>query len=362
MKKILISIGTRPNMIKVTQFKRVAKELGGIEVEIVHTGQHYDHAMADVFFEQFDLKPDHRLALIKDHPLDQIAEMMSKLGNLIHELTPDIVLTPGDVNSTFAAAFAAHKLGVKVGHIESGLRSFDRTMPEEINRILTDRITDLFFVTEQSALYNLKHEGTLEEQVHFVGNTMIDTLIAFDEQIEAADALSNYDLQRNEYILLTFHRPGNVDSIENQQRLFDVIKSITKFRECIFPIHPRAKKAFEASGFWKQLETLNSLTITPPLGYFEFQKLVKYAFAVITDSGGIQEETTFRRVPCITLRPNTERPVTIDIGSNVLLSFDAEIILNHLKHIESGVMKPSIVPPLWDGLSTERILKIIKVL
>jgi UDP-N-acetylglucosamine 2-epimerase (non-hydrolysing) len=360
MKKVLIVVGTRPNFIKVTQFKKLVEAYPSVDLRIVHTGQHFDAKMADVFFQQLALSPDFFLNIPVGSPTSQMAEIMVRLEKLIVEsFRPDILLVVGDVNSTLAAAITANKLGITLGHIESGLRSKDRTMPEEINRILTDEISDLFFVTEKSGVDNLLNEGKAKAKIHFVGNTMIDTLVAFEKEITRSDILETYSLKEREYVLMTMHRPATVDNEAGLAKLMELIESITKSYTLIFPIHPRTLKKL---GEYHLLDGFNrnkKVIVTDPLDYFSFQKLIKHSKFILTDSGGIQEESTFMRVPCITLRPNTERPVTCEIGSNSLLSFETEKILAVIKEIENGTYKKGLVPEYWDGSSTNRILEII---
>ncbi len=354
MKKLLISVGTRPNIIKITQFKKHALAYG-VEVKILHTGQHYDHKMAQVFYDQFEVQPDFRQDLKPGSVLEQITQMMHNVTSIIDQYKPDVLLTPGDVNSTFAAAYAAYQAKVPVGHIESGLRSLDRTMPEEINRILTDEITDHFFITEKSGFENLKTLGKREEQLHVVGNTMIDTLVAFEPNIDKNKVLDALGVN-GAYSLFTFHRPGNVDEIENLKKLLHLLLEAAKHLTVVFPVHPRTIKMLEQASLLAELKSNKRIILTEPLDYFSFQKLVKHATVVITDSGGIQEETTFRQVPCLTVRPNTERPITVEIGSNTLLDFDVADIIHHLEVVLSGKYKKGQIPPLWDGAATQRIL------
>ena len=358
MKKVLTLIGTRPNFIKVTQFKRVAEQ-SGMELHLAHTGQHYDHKMSGVFFEQFQLAPDHFLDIPKGISANQqIANIMLKLDEYIKEtFRPDLFLVVGDVNSTLAGALFAHKSGIPLGHIESGLRSRDEGMPEEINRILTDRITDYFFVTEQSGYDNLLAEGIEKERIYFVGNTMIDTLVAFSPQIEAANILEELKVTKGHYALMTMHRPATVDHKEGLLELIEVIKLITADHPLVFPIHPRTKHRLESFDLFDEVKAIDGLILCPPIGYFEFQKLIKYAAYIVTDSGGIQEETTFQQVPCLTLRPNTERPSTIELGSNTLVPFDIDVIAPLIRAIQTGTYKKGNVPPMWDGKATERIFE-----
>jgi len=331
MKKILIVVGTRPNFIKVTQFKKVNADLGmPFDIKIVHTGQHYDSKMADIFFEQFNLTPDFWLNIPAGSPNSQMAEIMLRLEKVIQENKPDLLMVVGDVNSTFAAALTANKMDLKIAHVESGLRSFDRTMPEEINRLLTDEITDYFFITEDSGYKNLLKEGKHEKQMFFVGNTMIDTLVAFDEKIQQSNILETLNIKSKEFVLMTMHRPATVDHKDGLKQLFSIIELITKNHQLVFPI---------------------------PLDYLAFQKLISDCAYIVTDSGGIQEESTFRQIPCLTLRANTERPCTVDIGTNELVPFSQEKISERIDAIVHNKYKKGVIPPLWDGQSTKRILE-----
>jgi len=358
--KIYILVGTRPNFIKITQFRRVAAQYPGISVKIIHTGQHFDKNMADVFFTQLDIRPDFFLNVEPAAPVQQMAAIMVKLDQLIMEQgRPDLLIVPGDVNSTLAGALVANKSNIPLAHLESGLRSYDRSMPEEFNRVLTDDMSDLFFVTEQSGIDNLLKEGKCKDAIHLVGNTMIDTLVHFEPAIEACDILERLQLEPDDYVLMTMHRPGNVDDPAGLQQLIELLNYLANKHKVVFPMHPRTRKRLAEFNLSGKLQDKEKLILTEPAGYFEFQKLIKYSKLVITDSGGIQEETTYRRKPCFTLRPNTERPVTVTIGSNMLLPFSLEKIAEQLELVEQGLFKKGTIPPLWDGKSTERILQII---
>ena len=362
MKNILIVVGTRPNFIKITQFKKVvAKSFPDeLNIKIVHTGQHFDHKMADVFFQQLDIFPDFFLEIPAASANTQMGEIMIRLEKVINSFRPDLLLVVGDVNSTFAAALTANKLGIKVAHIESGLRSFDRQMPEEINRILTDEISDFFFVTEKSGLLNLAQEGKQEASVFFVGNTMIDTLIAFEDKICEASVLTDLGLEPEKYVLLTMHRPSNVDSKAGLQKLILLLERISRERvKVVFPIHPRTVMKLKEYNLYQKVEENIMVILSEPLDYFAFQKLIANCLLVITDSGGIQEETTFKQVPCITLRDNTERPSTTDIGSNKLMSFEVEAVMTEVNSVKEGRFKKGGIPPFWDGKATERIVEIV---
>ena len=359
-KKILIVVGTRPNFIKVTQFKKVAANFPALEFKIVHTGQHYDIKMADVFFEQFKLFPDFFLNISQGTASDQITQIMISLEELVNtSYKPDMMIVVGDVNSTLAAATVANKLNISLAHLESGLRSFDSTMPEEHNRILTDAITNSFFITEDSGMINLLAEGKDKAQMHFVGNTMIDTIVAFDKEIQASDVEARLGIKSGEYVLMTMHRPATVDHSDGLKQLIELINVVTKKYKIVFPIHPRTLKNIEAMGLAEQFKNNKQLILSEPMDYFSFQKAICGARFILTDSGGIQEESTFRKIPCLTLRPNTERPVTVTEGTNTLVPFEIQLINKYISEIEEGKYKKGSIPKNWDGNSTQRIVKII---
>lgn len=361
MRKVIIVVGTRPNFIKVTRFKQVAAQRGTLDVRIVHTGQHFSANMADVFFEQFGLVPDRFLNIGAGSPNTQMAQVMLGLEAVIAGEKPDLVMVVGDVNSTLAAAITANKMGVRIGHLESGLRSNDRSMPEEHNRVLTDALTDHFFITEQSGLDNLRKEGRPEASLNFVGNTMIDTLVAFEPQVQASSVLKDLGLGEGGHVLMTIHRPATVDVPGRLSELLDLIADVcASGRKVVFPIHPRTVKNIEAFGLKAKVDAIQGLVLTEPLDYFAFQKLVATCAFILTDSGGIQEESTFRRVPCLTLRPNTERPITVTLGSNELVPLDMAAVRSAIARIENGTFKKGEVPPLWDGHATERIMEVLE--
>lgn len=364
MKNILIVVGTRPNFIKITQFKRIAaaEYANTLNIKIVHTGQHFDHKMADVFFQQLNIYPDFFLDIPAASANTQMGEIMIRLEKVIFDFKPDLMLVVGDVNSTFAAALTANKLGIKIGHIESGLRSFDREMPEEINRILTDEISDFYFVTEESGISNLENDGKPKAAIYFVGNTMIDTLVAFEEEIKHATVLDDLGLTPQDYVLITMHRPSNVDEPAGLAKLVQLLSKLSADLKVVFPIHPRTVKKLKESNLYATIESNKNIVISEPLDYFSFQKLIANCLAVVTDSGGIQEETTFKQVPCLTLRANTERPSTIDIGSNILLNFEVREVMDAIKKIRVGNHKKGSIPPLWDGKATERIVDVLNSL
>jgi UDP-N-acetylglucosamine 2-epimerase (non-hydrolysing) len=356
-KKILTCVGTRPNFIKITRLGKLFAEYNNIEYKVLHTGQHFDANMSEIFFNQLGIsKPDYFFNLTTGiSQLAIIAEIIHKAEQVILEYKPDLVMVPGDVNSSMACALVASRHGIPVAHIESGLRSFDKTMPEEVNRILIDDMADLFFVTEESGRKHLLSEGKDESKIVFTGNTMIDSLVSFMPNIEASSIKEELRVESGEYILLTFHRPGNVDDPESLSDLVDVLNKIATYKKAVFPIHPRTVKNLEKFGLDSKLSP--NIILTGPQGYIEFLSLIKGAWCVITDSGGVQEETTYLQVPCITIRPNTERPVTVDLGSNTMADNSVETITRILDQIKSGNYKKGEIPPLWDGKSSERIVE-----
>lgn len=359
MKKIIIVVGTRPNFIKITQFRKVATNYANIELKIVHTGQHYDEKMANIFFEQFNMFPDFYLKTSASSPNSQIANTMIELEALFNEYKPNYVIVVGDVNSTLAGAITANKMGLKLIHLESGLRSGDYSMPEEINRIITDKISDYCFVTEKSGIENLENESKKNEQIFFVGNTMIDTMVAYEKEIDNADILQKNNLQSNNFVLVTMHRPSNVDTEDGLKKIVSIINLLrNKNYKIIFPIHPRTYKRIESLGILTNFQQPD-IIITEPLDYFAFQKLIKECKFIITDSGGIQEESTYRLKPCFTFRPNTERPSTIEEGTNTLIEFDMQLLEKHIDLIETEKNKKGTIPKYWDGGATYRILQII---
>lgn len=358
MKKLLTVVGTRPNFIKITQLKKVAKNLApDVELKIVHTGQHNDDKMSKIFFEQFQLDaPDYFLQIDNKTQAGQLGQIILGLEKIMQEYKPNWVMVAGDVTSTLAGALAANKCGIKIAHLESGLRSNDRSMPEEINRILTDEITDRYFVTEQSGYDNLLAEGKAKEKIFFVGNTMIDTMVAFENEIETSDVLSSLNVADKNFVLVTMHRPATVDSKEGLEKLYSIFQKIAERYTIVFPAHPRTKQNMEKFGLADQFKAL-PIVFTEPMDYFSFQKLIKYCTFVLTDSGGIQEETTFLQKPCITLRPNTERPITVTSGSNTLSALDFAAITKLIEEIENGTYKKGVIPPMWDGKATSRVIE-----
>ncbi len=359
MKKVLVCVGTRPNLIKITRLKECFAKYPHLQFKLLHTGQHYDYKMSEVFFEELDIpQPDVLFELKRDSQISVVTQIMALFEAEIKKDRPDLVVVPGDVDSTFACAFVSSRYGIPVAHIESGLRSWDKTMPEEINRILVDDIAQLFFTTEKSGNENLLNEGKRKESIVFTGNTMIDSLIKFKPNIEKSEVLSRYSLERGKFLVMTFHRPANVDNKENLTRILNALNTISKDIKIIFPIHPRTIKNAEDFGL-KHLIVSSQVILCEPLGYLDFMKLISSAVGVVTDSGGIQEETTFLGVPCLTVRNNTERPITAEVGTNTLLELNEDLIIQHVNSILSGTYKKGQVPELWDGKSSERIVEAI---
>ena len=318
---------------------------------LVHTGQHYDFNMSEVFFSQLEIPaPDVNLGVGSGSHAQQTAEIMSRFEPVILECRPDFVLVYGDVNSTVAAALVCAKLGIRVGHVEAGLRSFDWSMPEEINRVVTDRLADLLFTPSEDADANLKHEGVPAERILRVGNVMIDSLVRL---LPAAESLPKNGYP-DRYVLVTLHRPANVDDSETLRSILKSLLDINESIDVIFPVHPRTRQRIDEFG-----HKAGKLHLYGPLPYIEFLALQSRAAAVITDSGGIQEETTYLGVPCLTLRNNTERPITVDIGTNVIVGHDRNKLSAELSKIVSGEFKRGAIPPLWDGHAGERIAAIL---
>ncbi len=351
-------VGARPNFMKVAPVLRALAAYPGIAQKLVHTGQHYDLNMSDVFFRQLGLPaPDYNLEVGSGSHAVQTAQIMMRFEEVVLQDRPNLVLVYGDVNSTVAAALVCAKLQIPVGHVEAGLRSFDRTMPEEINRLLTDQLADLLFTPSEDANENLRREGIAPEKIHFVGNVMIDTLVQLlplaNGHLRAA-----LNLAPRGYALVTLHRPSNVDDRDRLAELLRTLAAISNDLPCVFPVHPRTRGRMQDWGLTVPAST--RLLLIDPLGYLDFIGLMREAAVVITDSGGIQEETTFLGIPCLTLRENTERPVTVTMGTNFLLGHDWANLSLKVKDILQDQVKHRNFPPLWDGRSGERIAKIIK--
>ena len=354
--RIINVAGARPNFMKIAPLMEAFSAREGIEPMLVHTGQHYDERMSDLFFRQLGIpEPDLNLGVGSGSHAQQTAAIMAAFEPVITEHRPDAVLVVGDVNSTIACGLVAVKLGVRLVHVEAGLRSGDRSMPEEVNRLLTDAISDALFCTEQSGVDNLRAEGVPDEKVHLVGNVMIDTLLKNKAKADASDILDRLGLPPGGYAALTLHRPSNVDDPAVFGRLLDALEQIQRDLPIIFPIHPRTRKNLPELGLQERVEGMANLRLIDPAGYLDFLKLMSEAKLVLTDSGGIQEETTILKVPCITLRENTERPVTVEVGSNQLVGTDPDAIRAAYRRVVDGTLPEPQIPPLWDGKAAERI-------
>jgi UDP-N-acetylglucosamine 2-epimerase (non-hydrolysing) len=346
---ILHVVGARPNFMKAAPVLRALDERG-VQQILVHTGQHYDTNMSDVFFSQLAIPaPDVNLGVGSGSHAVQTAEVMTRLEPIILEHKPDVVLVYGDVNSTLAAALVCAKLLVRVGHVEAGLRSFDRTMPEEINRMVTDRLADFLFTPSADGDENLRHEGVPEEKIFCVGNVMIDSLIHL---LPAATRCPKNGMER--YALVTLHRPSNVDDDQGLKRVLGSLLQVQEKLDVVFPVHPRTRRRIAEFGL-----DVGKLHLLEPLPYVEFLALQRSAVVVITDSGGIQEETTYLGIPCLTMRENTERPVTVEMGTNILVGKDQGKLAAELRNILDGKGKKGSIPPLWDGAAGARIAEIL---
>jgi len=357
--RIVHVVGARPNFMKIAPVLEACGRRPRLQSTLVHTGQHYDEKMSRLFFEELSIpRPDVDLEVGSGSQAAQTALILQRIEPLLVERRPDVVLVVGDVNSTVACGLAAVKLGIRLAHVEAGLRSFDRSMPEEINRLVTDAISDLLFVTEQSGLDNLAREGVAPEKVHFVGNVMIDTLVKHRASAERSGILERLRLVSGGYAVLTLHRPANVDDAATFSRLLEPIAELSREVPVVFPVHPRTRAALAAvSSAWPVGADVRPIE---PLGYLDFLKLTSDARLVLTDSGGIQEETTILGVPCVTLRDNTERPVTITHGTNVLAGTDGPGIRDAIARARAGRAAPASPPPLWDGRAAERIADVLE--
>lgn len=354
--KIAYVVGARPNFVKMAPvISELRRRLPHGRHVLIHTGQHYDRLMSDIFLDELRVPaPDYLLGVGSASHAVQTARVMTQIEPVLEEEGPDLVIVPGDVNSTMAATLVAVKLGIPVAHVESGLRSFDRTMPEEINRIITDEFSEYLFLHSDEAVANLLSEGITEDRLHFVGNTMIDSLVAMEERFRNANAAVSNGAQPGDYLLVTLHRPTLVDGpllVDVIARLGDVSRELP----VLFPVHPRTRKMIRRLS----TETARAIRLTEPLSYLEFLSVEADARAVLTDSGGVQEETTYLGVPCFTLRDSTERPVTVRAGTNTLLGLDPE----RIDDIVPALARPKSVthpPPLWDGFAAQRVADVLQ--
>jgi len=353
--KVICVVGVRPNFMKMAPVVR-ALSGRGLSVELVHTGQHYDKKMSDVFFAELGMpEPDINLGVGSGSHAQQTARVMVEFEEVCQKRKPDLVLAGGDVNSTVAVSLVAAKFGISVGHVESGLRSFDRGMPEEINRVVTDHLSDVLFVTEQSGLDNLKSEGLDPEKVHFVGNTMIDSLMLGLDRAIGRAPWEEFDFSPGEYGLVTLHRPSNVDDPNQLMVVTEILAAVGEMVPLVFPVHPRSRARLRDGG----LKLSSRVLLVDPLPYLDFLGMMAKARLVLTDSGGIQEETTALGVPCLTMRENTERPSTIECGTNILVGTNQQAIVESVKQILGGKGKQGRRPPLWDGKAADRIADVV---
>ncbi len=356
--KICIIAGARPNFMKIAPVIREIKKNKTLQYILVHTGQHYDYKMSDAFFKDLEIPmPDYFLNAGSGSHAKQTAAIMISFEDVCLKERPDLLMVVGDVNSTLATSIVAKKLGIKVAHVEAGLRSFDMSMPEEINRMVTDAVADYFFTTEKKATTNLLKEGKAPESIYFVGHVMIDNLLYQKERLLDTEAFTDVDFKKKyeKYFFMTLHRPSNVDDKEVLQEIFDALNTIAEEVPIIFPVHPRTRKQIDAFG----TRISRHIHQVSPLGFKESLHLWKDAMGVFTYSGGLQEETTGLGIPCFTLRENTERPVTIDEGTNTLVGSKKENILKAYGHLKSGKVKAGKIPELWDGKAAERIIQIL---
>ncbi len=352
--RIVYVVGTRPNLVKTAPvIGAMRARLPDSRHTIIHTGQHYDRLMSEVFFEELGMPaPDHMLQVGSGTHAQQTARVMERLEPILLEESTDLVLVPGDVNSTLAAAITAAKLNIALAHLESGLRSFDRTMPEELNRIVADQLSEHLFLHSEEAVENLRAEGIADERMHFVGNTMIDTLVALQGRFRELGTAARLGVTPGEFLLVTLHRPALVDG-PLLPHVMTELSALAGGVPVIFPVHPRTRKMIEAD------VSSPGLTLIDPVGYLDFLSLMADARAVLTDSGGIQEETTYLGVPCFTLRDNTERPVTVRAGTNTLLGLEPAAIATIPTALGAGPASPPPPPPLWDGHAAERVAEVL---
>lgn len=354
-------VGARPNFMKIAPIHRRMQASSRLQPVLIHTGQHYDEKMSQTFFSELGMpEPDLYLGVGSGSHARQTAAVMTAIEEVLLNDPPDWIVVVGDVNSTLAASLVASKLCIPVAHVEAGLRSQDRSMPEEINRVVTDSISDLLFVSEPSGLKHLKEEGVADEKIHFVGNVMIDSLVEHQKMAKRSTILDRLGLGSDDYVLMTLHRPSNVDEKTVLNSILDAVQEIQTELPVIFPMHPRTARRLAEFGLDNKVTKPSGIITTDPLGYLDFTHLMKQAALVLTDSGGIQEETTFFGVPCITLRLNTERPVTLTEGTNRLVALDTRAILDAFHDVRRGGAESHRIPALWDGEASKRIVDIFE--
>lgn len=359
-RKLALIVGARPNFMKAAPLMRELQRFPDrFETLLIHTGQHYDHKLSQLFFEELGMvRPDIYLGVGSGSHAEQTARIMIELEKVFIEQKPDMIVVFGDVNSTMAASLVAAKLQIKIAHVEAGLRSFDPAMPEEINRIVTDRLSDYMFVTEPSGLKHLEQEGVDKRKVFFTGNIMIDSLASSLAAAKKSSILTDLRLEPKKYAVMTLHRPSNVDNPEILMSIINAVNSVGNTVPVVFPCHPRTQKELARHNL-AITPTSGPLRLIEPLGYLDFLRLQSECYFVLTDSGGVQEETTYLQIPCVTMRENTERPVTVDVGSNILVGPSPAKVLEAVRGILDGKHKKGRIPELWDGHTAERIVAIL---
>ncbi len=362
MKLLHLIVGARPNFMKIAPlYKEFSRYPNEFQLRLIHTGQHYDEKMSKFFFSDLKLPlPDEYLEVGSGSHGEQTARIIDRYEKVLMRDKPDLVFVAGDVNSTAACAIDAVKMNIPVVHIEAGLRSFDKTMPEEINRIITDAIADYLLTPSPDANKNLLAEGKPEEKIYYVGNIMIDSLIKYLPIAKDSAVLKTNDLKENEYGLITLHRPANVDDPKALSIILDALEMIAEKIPLAFPIHPRTQRRLIEFELERRAKSINNLLLIPPVGYYDFLKLEMESRLILTDSGGIQEESTYFGIPCLTLRPNTERPITITEGTNKLVALDIESMVSETDAILQGASKKGKVPKYWDGNTSTRIVEIFR--
>lgn len=361
MKKIIQVVGARPNFMKVAPIQLAFSNYEGVESFIVHTGQHRDVNMSDVFFKQLQMPlPKYFLGVNAGSHSQMTAQMMIAFEKVLMEEKPDLVVVVGDVTSTLACALTSVRGGIPVAHVEAGLRSYDRQMPEEINRILTDQISDFLFTTEAGASKNLRRENISEDKIHFSGNCMIDSLIQFLPYAKGLNHSAQWNLSQGTFALMTMHRPTNVDTEDGLRKIIQLVNMMLQQLPVVFPVHPRTRNRLVEFGLWAALEQKKGLHLTEPLGYLEFISLLNDCKFILTDSGGIQEESTYLKIPCLTFRKTTERPVTVDVGSNRMIA-DLSVLTAQKKVVEilTNPTHQTQIPELWDGQAGQRIVNVL---
>jgi UDP-N-acetylglucosamine 2-epimerase (non-hydrolysing) len=359
---IVLVAGARPNFVKISPLREALAARRGVDVAVVHTGQHYDDAMSAAFFRDLEIpEPDRHLGVGSASHAVQTARIMEAFDRFLDEAPVDLVVVVGDVNSTVACSLTSVKRSIPVAHVEAGLRSFDWTMPEEINRLVTDAVSTYLFTPSRDADENLRREGRSSEDIYFVGNVMVDTLLRFREKARSTSrARGELGLTPGGYALLTLHRPGNVDDTRAFEGILDALETIARDTVVVYPMHPRSRKMLESGGLARRAQAIEGLVLSEPLGYLDFIALEESARFVMTDSGGVQEETTVLGVPCITLRPNTERPVTVTHGTNRIVGTEPGAVIEAARDVMSGApRRPGRLPELWDGRAAERIAGVL---